>query len=97
MNNLKFSLYIPINRRNISLSPFLCISLSPVYITDLEAMGLSLEYPNKVFREVSASGRCLVVPATPAVSLIITKNIRDDDDILSIFGDVALFQKSQKN
>ena len=48
---------------------------------DLIAMNLSLDYPNKVFREVTNSGRCLLKPATPAVSLNIAENIRDDDGV----------------
>ncbi len=38
--------------------------VSNISVTYLKAMGLSLEYPNKVFREVTYSDRCLVEPAT---------------------------------
>ena len=62
---------------------------------DLIAMNLSLDYPNKVFREVTNSGRCLLKPATPAVSLNITENIRDDDGVCLLLE--KLFQESQKS
>jgi hypothetical protein len=62
---------------------------------EFKALGLSLEYPNKVFREVLISGRCYYVPATPAVSLIVTKNIRNDDDLFQLMED--LFQDFKKN
>jgi hypothetical protein len=45
--------------------------------SELEAVGLLLDYPNKVFREVKSSDDYLVEPATPAISLVITENIVD--------------------
>ena len=71
------------------------MKVSKIPKTELEAMGFSLDYPNKVFREVRFSGRCLVVPVTPAVSLIITENIRDDDGVCQLLED--LFQDTKKN
>ena len=58
-------------------------------------MGLSLEYPNKVFREVMSLDECLVEPAAPAVSLIITENIGNKVGIHKLLD--KLFQESQKN
>ena len=45
---------------------------------ELEAMGFLLDYPNKVFREVTTSGHKFVEPSSPAVSLIISENVKDD-------------------
>lgn len=45
---------------------------------ELKAMGLVLDYPNKVFREVMASDNCYIEPATAAVSLIISENVYDN-------------------
>ena len=53
-------------------------------IMELIAMGLLVDYPNKVFREVKTSGRWFVEPATSAVSLIIAGNIQDDDDVYEL-------------
>jgi hypothetical protein len=50
---------------------------------ELKAMGFLLDYPNKVFREVDTmEGKLivlegkLIVPSSPAVSLIITENVQ---------------------
>jgi hypothetical protein len=43
----------------------------------LEAEGLLLDYPNKVFREVVTRDDWYIVPSSPAVSLIITDNIQN--------------------
>ena len=69
--------------------------ISNIPVTDLTAMNLSLDYPNKVFREVMLFDECLVEPATPAVSLIITENIGNKVGIHKLFE--KLFQESQKN
>ena len=46
---------------------------------ELKAMGFLLDYPNKVFREVTTSDRwCFVEPSSPAVSLIISENVQDN-------------------
>jgi hypothetical protein len=64
-------------------------------LTDLTAMKLSLDYPNKVFREVVLFDESLVEPTTPAVSLIIKENIGNKAGIHKLFE--KLFQESQKN
>ena len=69
--------------------------ISNIPVTDLTAMNLSLDYPNKVFRKVMLLDECLVEPATPAVSLIITENIGNKVGIHKLFD--KLFQESQKN
>jgi hypothetical protein len=48
---------------------------------ELEAQGLSLDYPNKVFREIEKGMHRFVEPASPAVGLIIQENIVDDDQV----------------
>ena len=48
---------------------------------ELEAMGFLLDYPNKVFREVKTMGHWFVEPSSPAVSLIISENVTDDDRV----------------
>jgi hypothetical protein len=50
-------------------------------VTELGAKGLLLDYPNKVFREVKTLGRWFVEPFSPAVSLIISENVQDDDGV----------------
>ena len=40
-------------------------------------MGLLLDYPNKVFREVKTMEDWSIVPSSPAVSLIISENIQN--------------------
>ncbi len=45
---------------------------------ELETMGFLLDYPNKVFREVDTLDGCFIKPATSAVSLIISENVKDD-------------------
>ncbi len=44
-------------------------------------MGFLLDYPNKVFREVKTFGRRFVEPSSPAVSLIISENVQDDEGV----------------
>ena len=51
---------------------------------ELEALGLLLDHPNKVFREVKTMGRWFVEPYSPAVSLIISENIQDDDGVYEL-------------
>ena len=48
---------------------------------ELKAMGLLLDYPNKVFREVKTMEGWYIVPSSPAVSLIITENIQNDKGV----------------
>jgi hypothetical protein len=44
---------------------------------ELEAMGVLLDYPNKVFREVETAEDWYIAPSSPAVSLIISENIQN--------------------
>ena len=46
-------------------------------IQELEAEGLLLDYPNKVFREVVTMEDLYIVPSSPAVSLIISENVQN--------------------
>ena len=62
---------------------------------ELEAKGLLLDYPNKVFREVKSSGNRQVEPATSAVSLIITENVVDGVGIRKLHD--MLLQDTKKN
>ena len=48
---------------------------------ELETMGLLLDYPNEVFREVDTFDGCFLEPATSAVSLIISENVQNDSEI----------------
>jgi hypothetical protein len=51
-------------------------------MAELEAKGLLLlDFPNRVFREVKTLGRWFVEPSSPAVSLIISENVQDDEDV----------------
>jgi predicted Zn-dependent protease with MMP-like domain len=52
-----------------------------ISMPELEAEGLLLDYPNKVFREVKTMGRWFVEPSSPAVSLIISENIQNDEGV----------------
>lgn len=47
----------------------------------METMGLLLDYPNEVFREVDTLDGCFIEPATAAVSLIISENVQNDSGI----------------
>jgi len=44
---------------------------------ELKAMGLLLDYPNKVFREVKTMEDWYIVPSSPAISLIISENVQN--------------------
>ena len=50
-------------------------------MTELEAMGLLLDFPNKVFREVKTMEGWYIVPSSPAISLIISENIESDEGV----------------
>ena len=50
-------------------------------VTELKAMGLLLDFPNKVFREVKTMEDWYIVPSSPAVSLIIAENIQSDEGV----------------
>ena len=44
-------------------------------------MGLLLDYPNKVFREVKNIEGWYIEPSSPAISLIIAENIQSDEGV----------------
>ena len=46
-------------------------------LAELKAMGLLLDYPNEVFREVVTIEGWFVEPSSPAVSLVISENVQD--------------------
>ena len=46
-------------------------------VTELKAMGLLLDFPNKVFREVKTMEDWYIVPSSPAISLIISENVQN--------------------
>jgi hypothetical protein len=48
---------------------------------ELKGLGFLLDYPNKVFREVDTVEDSYIVPSSPAVSLIVTENIRNGEDV----------------
>ncbi len=48
---------------------------------ELEAEGLLLDYPNKVFREVVTIEDSYIVPSSPAVSLIISENVQNGEGV----------------
>ena len=50
-------------------------------MAELKAMGLLLDFPNKVFREVKTMEGWYIVPSSPAVSLIISENIQSDEGV----------------
>ena len=49
--------------------------------TELKADGFSLDYPNKVFREVTYCDNCFIEPSSAAVSLIISNNTKNNFDL----------------
>ena len=49
---------------------------------EIAEMGLLLDYPNNVFREVARKEGWYIVPSSPAVSLIIAENIQTDESVL---------------
>ena len=51
--------------------------VTKIPVAELKAMGLLLDYPNNVFREMKTMVDCYIVPSSPAVSLIITENIQN--------------------
>ena len=62
---------------------------------ELKAMGYQLDYPNKVIRDVKTLGRWFVEPSSPAVSLIISENIQDDEGVDELL--VKLFKATRSN
>ena len=57
--------------------------LSQIQVSHLKSLGYVVDYPNKVFREVNDLN---VIPSTPSVGLIITKNIVDIEGIGKLCG-----------
>lgn len=56
-----------------------------VSVMELKSMeGLSLDFPNKVFREVERDMHRFVEPASPAVGLILHENILNDDEVAEL-------------
>jgi hypothetical protein len=51
--------------------------ITMIPMPELEADGLLLDYPNKVFREVDTIEDSYIVPSSPAVSLIISENVQN--------------------
>jgi hypothetical protein len=66
------------------INAFRDMKVSKIPKSELEAKGFSLDYPNKVFREVKLLGEHVVEPASPAISLAITENIKDKDGIYKL-------------
>ena len=50
-------------------------------LAELREMGFMLDYPNKVFREVKTEGRWFVEPSTQAISLILSENVQNDNNV----------------
>jgi hypothetical protein len=44
---------------------------------EFEKIGLLLDYPNQVFREVDTLEDSYIEPSSPAVSLIISENVQN--------------------
>jgi hypothetical protein len=53
-------------------------------VSEIEANGFLLDYPNKVFREVETNKHFYVEPTSPAVKLIIAENISNNDDVAAL-------------
>ena len=58
--------------------------VTKIDMADLVAMGLKLDYPNKVFRKVRHPKDEYVEPVSAAVSLIISENIRNKYGVLAL-------------
>lgn len=65
-------------------------------ITELEAMGILLDSPNKVFREVKKLDDFYVEPSTPAVSLIISRNIKIKADVFNLLDNLMKESQEEK-
>ena len=50
-------------------------------LAELREMGFMLDYPNKVFREIKTEGRWFVEPSTQAISLILSENVQNDNNV----------------
>jgi hypothetical protein len=58
--------------------------VNKIPMLELAAIGLLLDYPNKVFRKVNISHDCFVEPYSPAVSLIISENVKNNDGVYEL-------------
>jgi len=58
-------------------------------VMELETQRLFLDFPNKVFREVSSNIDTIIAPANPAIGLIIKHNIKLPKDVAAF--EVKLF------
>jgi hypothetical protein len=74
------------------INQFRTKGVSRIPVAELKALGLVVDNPNKVFRVVRQDKGVYVIPATPAVGLIITKGIKNDSDLESLCAD--LFKSS---
>jgi hypothetical protein len=52
-----------------------------ISVKELASVGYSLDYPNKVFREVKIGSSWFIQPATSTISVIISENIDDGDGV----------------
>ncbi len=68
------------NTRNI-IEMFRERKITRIAKTELIPNGLSLDYPNKVFREVTYRVKCYIEPTSSAVSLIIANHSKDESDL----------------
>ena len=68
------------NTKNI-IQMFRDRNIRRIVMSELEANNVSLDYPNKVFREAIDGNVCYVEPSSSAVTLIISGNIKYDKDI----------------
>ena len=68
------------NTKNI-IQTFRERKVTRLAMSELSANNVSLDYPNKVFREATDGHVCYVEPTSSAVSLIISGNIKYDNDI----------------
>jgi hypothetical protein len=63
-------------------------------VSGLKEKGLSLDYPNKVFREVKTNKDFYVETASPAVKLIIAENISNGDDVAALVDKIFILNCS---
>ena len=68
------------NTKNI-IEMFRERNITRIAKSELSANNVSLDYPNKVFREAIDGNVCYVEPSSSAVTLIISGNIKYDKDI----------------
>ena len=69
------------------------LKVSRIAIMELIEKNISLDYPNKVFREVKRDMHRFVEPSSPTVGLLIEENIKPDDEVAKFVN--KLFDKSK--